>query len=169
MELDSVDNRLIDELQRDAKASLTRLGKKVGMSAPSVMERIRKLEQAGVIIGYAALVDARQVGLDITAFLGVSINYPDRIQDFTDWVAEEPRVMECHHVTGGYTLLLKVKCRNTKALEQLISVMRSKLAAERTETMVVLSTTAERVQVPLEPVEPTPLEKVKARRRPANA
>ncbi len=169
MQLDDIDRQLIRELQADAKASLNRLGKTVGMSAPSVMERIRKLEQAGVIAGYTALIDARQIGLDITAYIGVSINYPDRIQAFKHWVASEPHVLECHHVTGGHTLLLKVKCCNTEALEQLISIMRSELGAERTETMVVLSTSAERVQLPLDAAPPPPGAVKPRRRRAASA
>ena len=148
---DSVDLRLIRALQADAKASLVKLGREVGMSAPSVMERIRKLEQAGVITGYSAIVDARRVGLDVTAFIGVSIDYPGRIDAFEQWVAEEPRVLECHHVTGGASLLLKVKCASTEGLEDLIGVMRSNLGVERTETMVVLSTSAERVALPVSP------------------
>ena len=91
------------------------------------MERIRKLEQAGVITGYCAIVDARRVGLDVTAFIGVSVDFPGRIGAFEQWVAQEARVLECHHVTGGATLLLKVKCANTEGLEDLISAMRSNL------------------------------------------
>ena len=121
------------------------------MSAPSVMERIRKLEQAGVITGYSAIVDARRVGLDVTAFIGVAIDYPGRIGAFEQWVAEEPRVLECHHVTGSATLLLKVKCANTEGLEELIGAMRANLGVERTETMVVLSTSAERIALPVSP------------------
>ena len=124
---DSVDLQLIRALQTDAKASLVKLGREVGMSAPSVMERIRKLEQGGVITGYSAVVDARRVGLDVTAFIGVSVDFPGRIGAFEQWVAREPRVLECHHVTGGATLLLKVKCANTEGLEDLISTMRSDL------------------------------------------
>tara|TARA_B100000029_G_scaffold296229_1_gene289530 strand:- start:201 stop:719 length:519 start_codon:yes stop_codon:yes gene_type:complete len=148
--IDEIDLQLIDALQVDAKVSLMALGTLVGLSAPSVMERIRKLEQTGVITGYSAHVDAKLVGLDITAFIGVSLNYPGKIEAFKTWVASEPRVLECHHVTGGATLLIKIKCRNTAALEELISTMRSDLGAERTETMVVLSTSEERATLPLE-------------------
>ena len=147
--LDQIDLQLVSELQKDAKASLLQLGNYVGMSAPSVMERVRKLEQRGVITGYSADVNAKMLGLDITAFIGVSINYPGKIEAFKNWVANEPRVMECHHITGGATLLVKIKCRNTSALEELISIMRSDLGAERTETMVVLSTSEERTTIPI--------------------
>lgn len=146
-DLDSIDLAILQALQADAKMSLNRVGERVGLSAPSVMERIRKLEQAGVISGYHAQVDARRVGLDIAAFIGVSINSPSAIGEFEAWVVDEPEVQECHHVTGAHTLLLKVKARNTRALEQLISRIRSIPGVERTETNLVLSTHTERIQV----------------------
>ena len=74
--LDEIDRQLLDELQADAKISLKRVGERVGLSAPAVMERVRKLEQAGVLTGYHAQVDARRVGFDIAAFIGVAIRSP---------------------------------------------------------------------------------------------
>lgn len=147
--LDEIDLQLVALLQADGKLPFNKLGDKVGLSAPSVMERVRKLEQNGVIKGYHAVIDGRKVGLDITAFIGVSINYPKKIESFERWVDNEPRVLECHHVTGAHTLLLKVKSTNTAELEDLISRVRSLEGVERTETLVVLSTRTERVQVPL--------------------
>ena len=74
--LDGIDRQLLDELQTDCKRSLKEIGAAVGLSAPSVMERVRKLENAEVIRGYHALLDARKLGLDISAFIGVSISDP---------------------------------------------------------------------------------------------
>ena len=93
LDLDDIDLKLISFLQEDCKVPLSKLGEQVGLTAPSVMERVRKLEQAGVIRGYHALVDARKVGLDITAFVGVSINYPKNIGVFEQSVVEEPGVL----------------------------------------------------------------------------
>jgi Lrp/AsnC family transcriptional regulator, leucine-responsive regulatory protein len=157
-ELDSIDRGILRELQADGKISLSQLGKRVGLSAPSVMERIRKLEQGGVITGYHARVDPKRVGLDIAAFIGVSINSPVAITEFEAWVHCQAEVLECHHVTGAHTLLLKVKARNTRALETLISRVRSIQGVERTETMVVLSTHTERAEVALEAPEPEAIE-----------
>lgn len=152
--LDGIDRQLLDELQQDSKRSLKDIGASVGLSAPSVMERVRKLESAGVIKGYPALLDARKLGLDIAAFIGVSIVAPPHLRAFEVWVEAVPQVMECHHVTGGHTLLLKVKTRNTEDLEGLISRIRSMEGVASTETMVVLSTHTERVEVALPPGEP---------------
>lgn len=144
-QLDSIDAKLVAGLQADAKASLSDLGRLVGLSAPAVMERVRKLERAGVITGYHATVDARRLGLDIAAFIGVSIRDPRHLESAEIWAQSEPQIMECHHVTGGHSLLLKVKTSNTQALEYLISRIRGLEGVERTETMVVLSTHTERV------------------------
>lgn len=154
--LDEIDRQLLDALQTDSKRSLKEIGIEVGLSAPSVMERVRKLEHAGIIKGYHALLDARKVGLDIAAFIGVAISNPSHLSAFEEWVESIPQVLECHHVTGGHTLLLKVKTRNTKDLEQLISRIRSMEGVAGTETMVVLSTHTERVEVALPPSEPSP-------------
>lgn len=149
-DLDAIDTRLLNELQADAKISLKRVGEKVGLSAPAVMERVRKLEQAGVIRGYHAQIDARRVGIDVSGFIGVMIKNPTRIQAFEGWIHEVPEVLECHHVTGGFTMMLKIKARNTSALEGLISQIRGFDGVDGTETMVVLSTSVERTPVKLQ-------------------
>ncbi|NNE18197.1 MAG: Lrp/AsnC family transcriptional regulator [Myxococcales bacterium] len=152
--IDEIDRQLLDELQSDCKRSLKEIGGAVGLSAPSVMERVRKLENAGIIKGYHALLDARKLGLDISAFIGVSISDRQLLEAFETWADSVPQVLECHHVTGGFTLVLKVKTPNTEALEQLISRIRSMDAVSGTETMVVLSTHTERAEIPLPPSEP---------------
>lgn len=162
--LDGIDRQLLEALQSDSKRSLKDIGAAVGLSAPSVMERVRKLENAGIIKGYHAVVDARKVGLDISAFIGVSISSPVHLASFEQWVDEISQVMECHHVTGGHTLLLKVKTRNTEDLEKLISRIRSMEGVASTETMVVLSTHTERVEVALPPHEPA--SEARRRKRP---
>ena len=150
-ELDDIDLRILALVQEDCRTALARLGQSVGLSAPAVLERLKKLEAAGVITGYRAILDGRRLGLDITAFIGVIISHPTLIGDFEKKVAALEDVLECHHVTGGYTLLLKIKTANTTSLERLISQIRSLEGVARTETMVVLSTHTERVQLALRP------------------
>lgn len=147
--LDAIDVALLRILQEDCKTPLARLGDAVGLSAPAVMKRVRKLEQAGVIKGYRAEIDGRAVGLDVTAFVGLSLNYPKDMDAFARLLQTTPGVLECHHVTGKWSLLLKVKAPNTAGLEDLISQLRQVDAVQRTETLVVLSTRKERTAVPL--------------------
>lgn len=148
-DLDPIDMQILMLLQEHCKMQLAKIGDRVGLSAPAVIERIKKLEDSGVITGYTATLDARKLGRDITAFIGVSIAHPKAIREFEQQIDSRPEVMECHHVTGGYTLLLKVKTFNTTTLEELISHIRSIDGVGRTETMVVLSTSSERSQLVL--------------------
>lgn len=148
-ELDAIDLQILQILQQDCKISLARIGDLVGLSAPSVIERIKKLEQGGAIRGYHAVLDSRRLGLDVTAFIGVVIDHPNAIEGFEEIVSSLEGVLECHHVTGQHTLLLKVKTQSTSSLESLIREIRSVRGVTRTETMVVLSTQSEQIQVSL--------------------
>lgn len=149
-ELDATDLQILDLLQENCKRPLAFIGEKVGLSAPAVMERVHKMEEAGVIQGYVALVDARLLGMDVTAFIGVSVAHPKMIGAFEREVANIDAVLECHHVTGAHTLLLKVRTENTESLEDLIDRIRSVEGVTRTETNVVLSTQTERTRIALD-------------------
>jgi len=163
--LDDVDTRILALLQEDCRTPLARLGEQVGLSAPAVLERIKKLEAAGVITGYHAVLDGRRIGFDVTAFIGVITSDPDSIGDFERQVTRLGDVLECHHVTGAFTFLLKVKTLSTSTLERLISQIRSLDGVSRTETLVVLSTHTERVQLALRPADtPAPPPARRARR-----
>lgn len=146
-EPDTIDFQIIDSLQEHGRIPHAKLADQVGLSAPSVIERVKKLEDSGLITGYHASVDARKLGKDVTAFIGVSISHPRTINLFEETVAQIPDVLECHHVTGEHTVLLKVKTHNTASLEQLIGRIRVIDGVTRTETMVVLSTHTERAQI----------------------
>lgn len=143
-DLDAIDLQILNTLQEFGRIPLVKLGEQVGLSAPSVNERVKKLEDSGLITGYHASVDARRLGKDITAFIGVSISHPKTIPLFEQNIDLLEDVLECHHVTGQHTLLLKAKTDNTSSLERLISSIRSIEGVARTETMVVLSTHTER-------------------------
>jgi Lrp/AsnC family leucine-responsive transcriptional regulator len=147
--LDATDVAILQTLQQDCKSPLARIGELVGLSAPSVSERIEKLEQSGVIRGYSAVLGSRELGLDVTAFIGVVVETPGGLSAFEETVVWIEGVLECHHVTGHHTLLLKVKAPTTEGLENLISRIRSLAGVVRTETTVVLSTHTERSQLPI--------------------
>jgi len=154
-DLDLTDMHILGILQENCKLPLAKVGEQVGLSAPAVIDRIKKLEDGGVIVDYRAILDARKVGKDVTAFIGVQISHPIAIDTFEGTITQFDDVLECHHVTGQHTLLLKVKNKNTASLESLIQKIRSIEGVTRTETMVVLSTHTERTQVTL-PLESAP-------------
>ncbi|HKU44289.1 MAG TPA: Lrp/AsnC family transcriptional regulator [Polyangiales bacterium] len=142
--LDDIDLGILEMLQGDCKVTLARVGEQVGLSAPAVVERVKRLENEGFIEGYHARLNARQLGFDVCAFISVWTTHARAMQELTDQLDALEDVLECHHVTGEPTLLLKVKTRNTQSLERLISAVRSLPGVVRTETNVVLSTLVER-------------------------
>lgn len=114
------------------------------------MERVKKLESGGVIRGYQALLDGKKVGKDITAFIGVSVGNQRDIDKFAAQMLRYTDVLECHHVTGEESFVLKVKAANTAALEKLLGQIRSVEGVTRTVTKVVLSTAKEGMRLDLD-------------------
>ncbi len=147
--VDTTDCCILELLQENCKQPLAAIGEKVGLSAPAVVERIHKLEEAGIIRGYAAVLDARLLGRDVTAFIGVSTAEPGTIRSLEAAVSAIEEALECHHVTGAHSLMIKVKTCTTETLEGLIDRIRSLPGVSRTETMVVLSTQTERNRIVL--------------------
>jgi Lrp/AsnC family leucine-responsive transcriptional regulator len=148
-DLDDIDRQILALMQENCRLPLAKIGEHVGLSAPSVMERVKKLEDSGVIMGYRAVLNARLLGKDITVFIGVSTGHPHAIDHFEREIEPLDDILECHHVTGSHTFIIKAKTRNTSSLEELISRIRAIEGVVRTETMVVLSTHTERIQVPV--------------------
>ncbi|MBI3654297.1 MAG: Lrp/AsnC family transcriptional regulator [Acidobacteria bacterium] len=144
MNFDSIDYKLLEILQQNARATQSELASAVGLSQPAVAERMKKLEQEGVITGYAAYVNARKLGNDIFAFIGVGIVHPKFNKAFAKKILSLPEVLECHHVTGKDSYLLKVKTENTEKLDELISVkLRTIPGVTRTQTTIVLHSVKE--------------------------
>ena len=140
---DPIDLKILFILQNRGRSRLADIADEVELSAPAVMERVKKLEASGVIKGYQALLDAKQVGKDIAAFIGVSIGHQRDIDEFALAMLQYPDVLECHHVTGDESFILKVKAANTGALEKLLAQIRSVEGVTRTVTKIVLSTAKE--------------------------
>jgi Lrp/AsnC family leucine-responsive transcriptional regulator len=145
--LDPIDYKLIELLQARGRASQLELAQAVGLSQPAVAERIRKLEELGVIVKYVAQVDARLLGKDITAFIGVFTNHPRYHEQFLREIGEIPDVLECHRVAGADSYLLKVKTENTTTLDELIGRIRSIGGVERTQTTIAIATLKETTEI----------------------
>ncbi|MES4888714.1 Lrp/AsnC family transcriptional regulator [Streptomyces sp. NPDC096012] len=114
--IDQIDMRILEALQQDGRASYAELARTVSMSASAVTERVRRLEESGVIRGYSAVVDPQQLGLGILAF--VRLRYPTgNYKPFHDLVATTPEIIEAHHVTGEDCFVLKVLAGSMRHLE----------------------------------------------------
>ena len=150
--LDPIDHLIVQRLQVDARTTQLELAREVGLSQPAVAERIRKLEQRGVITGYAARVDATLLGKDITAFVGVSIEHPRYFDEFDRQVLALEDVLECHRVAGADSYLLKVKSRNTRTLDDLlVGQLRAIPGVTGTHTTIVLASIKEEWRVHVAP------------------
>lgn len=115
--LDATDWRLLEALQQDGRASYAELARLVSMSPSAVTERVRRLEESGVISGYTAVVDPERIGLEILAF--VRLKYPTgNYKPFRDLVSATPEILEAHHVTGEDCFVLKVRARSMRHLEE---------------------------------------------------
>jgi Lrp/AsnC family leucine-responsive transcriptional regulator len=148
-ELDLLDLQLVEALQRNARSTFAELGTIVGLKAPAVHERVKRLENRGYLRGYAAQVDNRRLGYELMAFVGV-ITAPEKTYDeFTTQIATLPEVLEMHSVAGDQTFLLKVATRSTGHLDELLSRIKRIPGIARTQTTIVLSTPFERPGVVL--------------------
>lgn len=116
--VDSTDRSILAELQRDGRQSIAELARTVHMSNSAVAERVRRLEEAGVITGYRAVIDPERLGFGILAYL--RLRYPSsQYKPLHDLLAEIPEVIEAHHVTGDDCFILKVVATSMRHLEQI--------------------------------------------------
>jgi Lrp/AsnC family transcriptional regulator, leucine-responsive regulatory protein len=140
--LDAVNRRVLAELQRNPRLPMTELGRRVGMSSPAVTERVRRLEEAGVIRGYRLDLDPAALGLPLTAYVRVRPN-PGQLPKIAELARAIPEVAECHRITGEDCFILKV---HLPAMDQLDRVLDRFLLHGTTTTSLVQST-----PVPLRP------------------
>lgn len=149
--LDQSDRKILEVLQVEGRATYARLAEAAGISTASAHDRVRKMETRGVIMGYQALVNPRALGAQVTAFVAVSERGGATYTDARERLIGLTGVEECHSVAGDESFMIKVRAASTVALERLVWNIRSIARIERTRTMVVLSTAAER-----RPIEPFP-------------
>ncbi|MEE9186489.1 MAG: Lrp/AsnC family transcriptional regulator [Bacteroidota bacterium] len=147
MTVDEIDIKILDILQRNGRTRRNDLAKSVGLSLPSVSERLRKLEANGYIVGYYAKVDYQKLGKDITAFILITVDSSRHYRQFIDHASSTDDILECHAITGEGTHLLKVRTVSASALEKLLSKIQSWQGVVSTLTSVVLSTTKETTRI----------------------
>lgn len=136
--LDERDLEIVTALREDARATYADIASRVGLSASSVHERVRKLEASGVITAYRAVVDPEAMGLFVTALIAVTPLDPQQPDDLPDRLADVAEVEDCLSVAGEANYILKVRTRSTNHLEELIRRLRDK-AGVSTRTTIVLS------------------------------
>ena len=144
--LDPISRRILQILTADGRASYQAIADEVGLSRPAIMERVKRLEEAGYIEGYAARLNRAKIGYPITAF--VSVRYPASdhydVEPSIAALADNPHVLECHHVAGEDCYVLKVAAPSLERLEAVLRELRAPGQTVSTRTTIALSTVFEK-------------------------
>ena len=149
LELDAKDRKILALVQRDGALAQSEIAKRVGLSTAAVNERLKKLEHSGTIRRWAAIVDPEAVGVGITAFIEVFIEHPRFEKTFLERAIKLDEILEVHHITGEFSLLLKVRARDMAALKELLlEKLNAQEGVRQTRTVMVLSTSKEESFVP---------------------
>lgn len=150
MILDTNDCKIVKRLMAQARTTWAELGTLLQLSAPAVAERVRKLEEAGVIKGYSAIIDPDRIGCGLAALIFVTLERPEQRKAFLHKINSLAEIQECHHITGEEDYVLKVRCTSTSDLERLISEeIKSLPGIIKTKTTIILSTVKETTMMPI--------------------
>ena len=148
--MDQTDIAIIALLQEDGRMSLARIGAAVRLSTSAVNDRLGNLRTRGVLSGNTVIVDPAKVGLGVLAFISVLIDWSAHNEAFSRAVRDMPEVLECHHVTGDWSYLLKVRTRDNDSLEDLLSNRIKALpGVTRSETVFAVGTDKETTRLPI--------------------
>ncbi len=148
--IDDIDVKILEILQRKGRTRRNDLAESVGLSLPSVSERLRKLEENAIITGYHATVDPKKLGRDITAFIFVTVDSSRHYTQFLEHASALDEILECHAITGDATHLLKIRTTNTSSLEKLLAKIQAWMGVASTRTNLVLSTSKETMRLKVE-------------------
>jgi len=142
--LDNIDMKILRLLQEDGRMAHSAIGKEVGLTGPSVHARIQRLEEAGVITGYSALINPELIEQGMLAYIRIQTTVTeDLFEVFETYVSENPVILECHDMAGEDSYFLKVRISGTKELQELIAEIRRYLPGCRTITSIAMLTIKE--------------------------
>lgn len=147
--LDTIDIKILNFLQKNARTKRNVMAEAVGLSLPSLSERLKKLEERNIIEGYYAKVNRKSFHYDLMAFITVIMSTSKKYSELGEHVNETPEILECHAVLGEGSHILKVLVKDTESLEKLLSKVQSWNGVIRTMTSFVLSTIKETTEINL--------------------
>ena len=145
--LDDLDIKILNMLQKNARTKRNEIAEKIGLSLPSVSERLHKLEEKGFIQGYFAKLNRKSFGYDILAYVFVTMESSKHYKSFINKIEKIPEVIECHSVLGEGSHLLKIIAKNSEVLEKLLGDIQSWPGVISTKTTFILSTIKETIEI----------------------
>jgi Lrp/AsnC family leucine-responsive transcriptional regulator len=149
MKLDETDIQILKALQKDGRESASHIAEKVNVSVPTVTERIRKLQESGVILGFQTAIDPSSIGLDVSAIITIISGSSQYYKEVTIAAEETPEVVQCFSTTGNGSHMLYVVTKNSNTLEELLRKIQSWPGVVRTETQIILSSYKPGSTIPL--------------------
>lgn len=150
--IDNIDKKILEILQSRAKITNARLSEEIGLSPAPTLERVKKLEQMGIITSYHAKLNTEKIGLGITTFVLATLNGHNRanIESFIEEINKIPEVVECHHITGAGDFILKVIAKDIASYQKLMLEKVSDIKqVDNMQSMVVLSTFKDSMVIPV--------------------
>ena len=138
--MDVLDYKILEALKENARENATNIGAKINLSTSAVIERIKKLENSGIIERYTTIINQNTIGRDLVAFIYVSLEHPKYNEEFIRQINNNGSVAECHYIAGDFDLILKVVTKSGKTLEDILNFVKSIGGVSLTRTSVVLST-----------------------------
>ena len=146
---DSKDIQILELLQKDGRSTASDIAKEVKLSIPAVGERIKKLSEKGIIDKFVSVLNHKNAGLDLTAFVFIVSEHSDNYDEFINKANECKAVMECHSITGSGSHILKIRAKNSQGLEDLLYEIQNWPGVSRTQSNVVLSSYKETTNIDL--------------------
>ena len=147
--LDNIDIEILKILQKDGRSSASDIAKSLDLSVPAISERIKKLTEKGIIERFSAILNHKKAGLDLTAYVFIVSEHSDHYDKFVDNANKCEAVMECHSITGSGSHILKVRVKNSQALEDLLYDIQNWPGVSRTQSNLVLSSYKEETSIDL--------------------
>lgn len=149
--MDAIDKTIVSLLQAEGRTSCDKISSIVGLSVSAVNERIKRLQKQGVITGWGANICPQKVGLDVLSFVQVLLGERCDEKVFLAEIIKISEILECHHITGEWSYLLKIRCKNIHHFETVLGEKLKPIPGIlRTHTLIALSTPLERTILPLE-------------------
>lgn len=140
LRVDILDIKILGLLKANARVSYLSIGKAINLSPSAVIERVKKLEQAGAIKAYTTIIEGKAFDRELMALMFISLESPAFNKEFFDFVLAEDDILECQYITGNYDCTLKIITKNTTTLEHLLDKIKSQPGVMKTYTNVVLKT-----------------------------
>ncbi|MGE5860877.1 MAG: Lrp/AsnC family transcriptional regulator [Ignavibacteria bacterium] len=145
--LDDLDNKILQILQKKGRTKRNELAEAIGLSIPSVSERLHKMEERGIIEGYYTKINRKAFGYDIMAYILVMMDSSKHYKNLIAHVEKNPNILECHSVLGEGSHILKAISKNTDALEKLLGEIQAWPGVLGTKTTFVLSSSKETLAI----------------------